>query len=437
MILRLSSSKIRVTLLPFAVVCAVLLSYFSIRNALAAHYVGLESREGYERAARLEAKNFENWQRLGRYWQYSLEDLDIGRAIQAYTVGLSLNPRSADTWADLGAAYEAQGNIAAARDAFLHAKNAYPLSPEISWRYGNFLLRQGEMDAAFLEIRHAVEVEPQRGAEALSRALRAEPNLDLVPDRVLPPLKDAYISAIVGQTKEGHTANAVQVWNRLAALHPKLHLENYSFALVGALLQENQVAEAHRIWEQAVDFAGLGHLPGPAGSVLWDGGFESGVSGSGFAWTFPEGQGVQLSIDHREKHSGNQSLRLLFNGRHNLHLLGPCIQAPVQPSTDYDFSAWVRTQSITTEQGMRFQLRSLGTQDISTATTNDVRGTQPWTRVETPWSSGKNVQEMQVCVERLPSEYEVDDKIQGMAWVDDVALVPAAPVPTSAEPRKP
>jgi tetratricopeptide (TPR) repeat protein len=373
---------------------------------------------------------------LGRYWQYSLEDLDPTRAIQAYTVALSLNPRSADTWADLGAAYEAVGNIAAARDAFLHAKNAYPLSPEISWRYGNFLLRQGEVDAAFLEIRHAVEVEPQRGAEALSRALRAEPNVDLVLDRVLPPSKDAYISAIVGQTNEGHTANAVQVWNRLAALHPKLKLENYSFALVGALLQEKQVAEAQRIWRQAVEFAGLGNLPEPAGSVLWDGGFESGVSGNGFAWTFPEGQAVQFSIDHREKHSGNQSLRLLFIGRYNLHLLGPCIKAPVQPSTNYDFSAWVKTFSITTEQGIRFQLRSLGTQDTSTVTTNDVRGTQPWTRVETPWSSGRNVEELQLCLERLPSQ-EVDDKIQGMAWVDDVALVPAAPVPATAEPSKP
>ena len=438
MILRLSSSKSRVIVLPLAFVCAVLLSYFSIRNALAAHYVGLESREGYEQAARLEPKNFENWQGLGRYFQYNLEDLDTARAIQAYTVALSLNPRSADTWAAMGAAYEAGGNIPAARDAFLHAKNAYPISPDISWRYGNFLLRQGETDAAFLEIRRAVELEPQRGAEALSRALRAEPNLDLVLDRVLPPLKDAYVSAIAGQTDEAHIANAVQVWNRLAALHPKLKLENYSFALVGALLQEKQVAEAHRIWEQAVDFAGLGDLREPTGSVLWDGGFESGVSGSGFAWKFPEGaQGVQFSIDHREKHSGNQSLRLLFNGRYNLHLLGPCIEVPVQPSTDYDFSAWVRTSSITTAQGIRFQLRSLGTQDTSTATTNDVRGTQPWTRVETPWSSGNNVQEMQVCVERSPSEYEVDDKIRGMAWVDDVALVPAAPVPATAEPRKP
>jgi hypothetical protein len=42
-----------------------------------------------------------------------------------------------------------------------------------------------------------------------------------------------------------------------------------------------------------------------------------------------------------------------------------------------------------------------------------------------------------VCVERLPSEYEVDDKIRGMAWVDDVALVPAAPVAATAEPPKP
>ena len=78
-----------------------------------------------------------------------------------------------------------------------------------------------------------------------------------------------------------------------------------------------------------------------------------------------------------------------------------------------------------------FQLRPLGTQDTSTIVTSDLRGTQTWTRVEVPWSSGKNVQEMQVCVARLPSQ-EVDDKIQGMAWVDDVSLVPAA-----AEPRKP
>ncbi len=432
MIHRPSSSTRRLVTPALALVCAVLLSYFSIRNALAAHYAGLQTRGGYEHATRLEPRDFRNWQLLGRYWQYNIEDADTTRAIQAYTLALSLNPRSADIWSDLGAAYEAEGNVAAARDAFLHAKSAYPLSAEVSWRYGNFLLRQGETDAAFLEMRRAVEADPKRGAEALSRALSVDPNIDLVVDRVLPPVSDAFVSAIVDQASEGHAANAVQVWNRLAALHPKLPLENYSFYLVSELLREKQVAEAQRVWRQAVDFAGFANLPAPAGSVLWDGGFESGVFGYGFAWALPAGaRGVQFSLDHREKHSGKQSLLLLFNGSYNLHLLGPCVEVPVQPSTDYNFSAWVRTLSITTEQGIRFQLRPMGTQDASTVVTSDLRGTQPWTRVEVPWSSGKIVQEMEICVARLPSQ-EVDDKIQGMAWVDDVALVPAA-----AEPRRP
>jgi hypothetical protein len=423
---RLSSSTQRRLVLAFALACAALLPYFSIRNAFAAHYADLQTLQGYEQATRLEPTDSQNWHLLGRYWQYNLEDTDTSRAIEAYAVASSLNPRSADIWSDLGAAYEAEGNMAAARGAFLRAKSAYPLSAEISWQYGNFFLRQGETDAAFLEMRRAVQTEPKRGAEALSRALIAEPNIGLVIDRVLPPLTEAYTTAIFDQVSEGHTANAVQIWNRLAALHPKVPLETYTFYLVTALLREKQVAEAQRVWKQAADFAGLGNLPSPAGSVLWDGGFESGVFGVGFAWALPGGaQGVQFSLDTREKHSGNHSLRLLFNGRYNVGLNGPCAEVPVHPSTSYSFSAWVRTLSITTEQGIRFQLRPIGTLDVPPVVTNDLRGTQPWTRIEIPWSSGKNMQEMQVCVARLPSQ-EADDKIQGMAWVDDVALVPTA-----------
>jgi hypothetical protein len=256
--------------------------------------------------------------------------------------------------------------------------------------------------------------------------LSAQPNINLAIDRVLPSLTEAYTTAIFDQVSEGHTVNAVQIWNKLAALHPQLPLETYTYYVVAALLREKQVVEAQRVWKQAADFAGLGNLPRPEGSVLWDGGFESGVFGSGFAWALPGGaQGVQFSLDTREKHSGNRSLRLVFNGRYNVGLNGPCAEASVRPSTSYNFSAWVRTLSITTEQGIRFQLHPVGTLDASTVFTNDLHGTQPWIRIEIPWSSGRNVQEMQVCVVRLPSQ-EADDKIQGIAWVDDVALVPAA-----------
>jgi hypothetical protein len=225
------------------------------------------------------------------------------------------------------------------------------------------------------------------------------------------------------QSKDGHTLNALKVWERLASLHPRFSLQD-SFPLVDVLMAERRIAEASRVWDQAVLFAGLVDLQGPQGSVLWDGGFESNVTGYGFSWLFSEGsRDVQIGVDTQEKHSGNRSVRLIFDGKSNINFAGVCHYVPVQPSTAYRFSAWFRARALTTDQGIRFQLHSLGTQDTSTAVTSDVHGNAPWTRIELPWSSGKDVQELQVCLVRFPSE-EAENKIQGTAWVDDVALVP-------------
>ncbi len=85
----------------------------------------------------------------------------------------------------------------------------------------------------------------------------------------------------------------------------------------------------------------------------------------------------------------------------------------------------MRTRELATDQGIRFELSPLGTQDGSAVVTSDVHGTQPWTQVETSWTSGKDVQEMQVCLLRYASDQE-GHRIQGTAWIDDVALTPAA-----------
>jgi tetratricopeptide (TPR) repeat protein len=423
MILRLSNSAQRGMLVAAAFFISVALSYYSIRNARASYFAGLQTLEGCERSTRLEPGEARNWHLLGQYWHYNLEDANTPSAIRAYLAALSLNPRSTETWLDLAAAYESQGDLASARDAYLQAKKVYPLSAEVSWRYGNFLLRQGELESAFAEMRRAVEGDPKRAAEAFSRSLRVEPDAQKILDRVLPPVPDVYLDVMQDQTSTGHTENALRVWDRLAAMNPRLALSNV-FALVGALRVERRIPEAQRVWNQAAVFAGLGDLPGPPGSILWDGGFESGVSGGGFSWIFPEGfRAVQFNLDAQEKHSGTHSLRLTFDGRSNVNFTGICHYVPVQPSTDYRFSAWERTRALTSDQGVRFQLRSLGTGATSGTVTPDVRGTSPWTRIEIPWSSGTDIHELQVCLARYPGE-QLGNRIQGTAWIDDVALVP-------------
>src|ERR1700719_2631259 len=256
MILRLSSIAQRGLLVVASFAVALILSYFGIRNALAAHYAGLETPEAFERATRLEPANPRNWYLLGRYWQYNLEDPDAARAIRSYLSALSLNPGSSDTWLDLATTYESEGNLTAARDAFLHAKKVYPLSPEVSWRYGNFLLRQRELEPAFAEMRHAVKADPTRGAEAFSRSLRVEPNIEKILDRILPPIDSVYVDVIWDQTTNGQTDIALQVWDHLVAIHPRVPLRDV-FPLIGALRNNKRIAEARRVWDQAVVVAGL------------------------------------------------------------------------------------------------------------------------------------------------------------------------------------
>src|SRR5712691_1293677 len=408
----LSNPFQRGALVTVSFVIGASLAYFSIRNAFAAHLAGLQTREGCERAIYLEPGDARNWHLLGRFWQYNLENPDGPRAIRAYLVALSLNPGSADIWLDLATAYESEGNLAAARDAFLHARRAYPLSAEGSWRYGNFLLRQGELDPAFTELRRAVESDPKRGAETFSRSLNAGSSVETILNRVLPPISSAYVDVIRDQIADGHTEIALSVWDRLASIHTRLPLQD-SFPLVGTLMTEKRTAQARRVWDQAVESSDMADLQGPSGSVLWDGGFESGVSGGGFSWSFPESsRSVQVGTNMDEKHSGNRSLRLAFDGKSNVDFSGVCHFVPVRPSSRYHFSGWVTTKMLTTDQGIRFQLHSLGTQDASTVSSPDVHGTQPWTPIDLAWSSGKNVQEMQVCVVRTPSE-EADSGIQG------------------------
>ena len=424
MILRLSTSLERGVLAAAALGLAAFLSFSSIRNAWAEHYAGLETPQGFLRATQLEPGNARNWYLLGRYWQYNLENPDAERAIAAYRTSLSFAPQSADTWLDLAAVYESENDLPAARDAYRKAKEAYPLSAVVAWRYGNFLLRQGEQDSAFREIRHAIQSDPKRAAEAFSRCIRVDPDIHAILDQVLPASRDVYVDVMRELLDEGNVEQALVVWFRLVALYPHLPLSD-SYQLVDSLIQKMQLNLARQIWDQAVALTGMSQLLDPPGSVVWDGSFESGIRGVGFAWRIsPLSGGVQASIDGHEKHSGKYSLRITFDGKSDVNFQNACQIVVVQPSTAYHFSAWVQTRNLTTDEGIRFQLNASSPAGEPATLTNDLRGTVPWTRIEIPWKSGSDVNEMQICLKRNPSAAS-DNRIQGTVWVDDVALIPA------------
>jgi tetratricopeptide (TPR) repeat protein len=415
----------RVALLIAAIAIALYLCYFSVRSAWATYYTDENTLHGFERATQIEPGDARNWYLLGKYVQYGFEEENSERVIVSYKKALEIDPRYTAAWLELAAAYESQNNLPAVRNAYLTARKTYPASAEVSWRYGNFLLRQDELEPAFVEIRRAVEADPNRAAEAFSRSERVEPDADVILNRVLPPKPYVYLMVMRDLTAEGEVDSALKVWNRLATMHPQFKMQDI-FLLVMRLQDSGRAQEAHHVWEQAAALAGVGQPSGPNDSAVWDGGFESDITGDGYAWRFSNGASdadrAQISFDPRHMHSGKRSLRVSFDGSSDVDFRNVCQTVPVEAGTPYELSGWMAAKDLTTDQGVLLELKPRAG-GAPAASTEQMHGTQDWTHVTTVWGGAREAQEMEICLHREASDEE-DNKIRGTVWVDDVALTP-------------
>ena len=73
-----------------------------------------------------------------------------------------LNPLSSEILLDLAANYDEAGTMDEAGLAYQEAERVYPFSADVHWSYGNFLLRQRQIPAAFSEIHSALQLDPKR-----------------------------------------------------------------------------------------------------------------------------------------------------------------------------------------------------------------------------------------------------------------------------------
>jgi hypothetical protein len=372
---------------------------------------------------RLEPHNSRNWYLLGRSYLYDLERPDPARAIAALQNAGDLEPYSSEVLLDLAVAYESQGQTGPARAALVSAQRVYPLSAAVAWSYGNFLLRQGENDLAFAQLHKALELDPKRAPEGYWRALAVEPDASIVLDKMVPPSLATYLPILRLLSSSGDLGSAQLVWSRLVSLQQKVPLGDV-VPFFDSLVYGRRPEDAARLWPQAVAIMANPPPPDPPGSLLWDGSFESGMVGGTFGWLFsPMSRDVQISFDRSEKHSGQQSLRILFDGHENIGFEDGCHQFVPQPGTSYLLTGWVKAQSLTSSEGVRLEIIARSGAGDSKVQSGEIHGTQPWTELRLPWTAAQDSGFGRVCVTRRMSDMPGSD-IQGAAWIDDVALEP-------------
>ena len=423
--IRLASPAGRWLFLISILLVAATLALLGARNGLAEHWAQSEQPEDWLRAAELEPGNADYWYRLGRYRQLDFEHADLPLAIFYYRRAVAIDPRSANNWMALADAYEMAGDVTPARQAFKSAKAAYPISSEVAWRYGNFLLRQNQLPEAFAEIRRAVATDSKLAGLALSRCLRATGDVQRVLIQVLPAQVDVYYEALGFLVNERDLDPALAVWGRLVKLRPPFEMHR-ALRLLDALIDAGRIDEAARVWRQALELAGWSTGASPGGSLVWDGGFERDALNGGFGWWQSPIAGASFEFDANVAHSGSRSLRITFDGSANLDFAHLRQLVPVKPGSRYHFSAYLRTDLISTNSGIYFWIydpRHQGSLDVATS---NLVGSHPWTLQELEFTTGPETRAVLIVLRRKPSE-KFDNLIRGTVWVDDVSMVAIAP----------
>ncbi len=410
----------RITLAVSVAIAAVLM-FQAGEIWLASHRLDSEKITLMERGAALLPGDGSAWDRLGRMRQWDFMNSDLPGAIEDYWKAVGDDPRSAHFWMDLASAYETSGDDARARDAYLRAESVYPASAEVAFHYGNYLLREQQYPEAFQEFQRAVRADPTLLPLAISRTWRSSEDVNDLLNNVLPANADAYLQALDFFASIHQAQPALAVWLRLLGLGKPFPLPR-AFPFFEELIREDLADDARRTWLEALALAGLPHDAPLNQNLVWNGNFAQEFANGGLDWRWTPLMGVAMEVDSEPAPNGSRAIRMDFNGGTNLNIDGPSQYVPVEPSRAYHFHAYMRTEGITTESGMRFSVTDPNHNGGLNVLTDNFTGSHAWTPVDADLTTGPTTHFVLVRLIREPSRL-FENKLEGTVWIADVSLI--------------
>jgi tetratricopeptide (TPR) repeat protein len=380
-----------------------------------AYFGGKPDLADRQRAASLQPGNAEYRNHIGRY--FSLAQ-DWPEAAQNYRAAVALNPHRATYWLDLATAYQFLGNRVAQQTALEHAISADAWTPEVAWQAANLYLSVGDTDRAMREFRVVLGSDPYLPPAALQLCWRAKPDVDLLLKDVVPAIGSVYSAFLELLISKKEMDPAAAVWARSVELQQPIETR-FIFDYVHFLISRQKVSEARKVWSQAGRLSDLSSYQPSSRNLVVNGDFSLPVLNAGFDWLYDKSPYVSLSLDSTQAYFGPHSLRIAFEG-------GPVQDAgirqlvPVEPNTNYDFSAYFRTQDLEGAGAPQFVLDDF----YSGATyfaSEQLRGGDIWKQVSGSFTTGQETKLLQMRVQKTPP----GTAIRGKLWIDAIRLVPA------------
>lgn len=337
--------------------------------------------------------------------------------LEDFKRAVRLSPASAYRWADLGEAEFNVRDLKQAEYAFSQALKAGPRSSVILMRAANFYFQIGDAQQV---IRNLLAILRDPWAEDYyDTAFLTYSRLGLPVNEILsqgvPQTKTVLSRLLTFWTRVKRRDEAIATWKW--AEQRSMADDESTGAFFGFLIKAGEQAQAQQLWQ---DYASKREPAYRVSNWIFNPGFESTPQPSPFDWTINERTDVEAVRVQDTTSAGKWALRIRFNGESNT-AYHQTYQDMVLPPGRYQISAMMKSEQVTTDEGLRLHVFDQPAQATMNVWSDTMLGNQDWKRIEKTFEVPAGLKLVRIEIARLNSSM-FDNKIGGTTWIDDLRL---------------
>jgi len=344
---------------------------------------------------------------------------DLPKSLNEFEQAVALSPNDFRLWLAYGKARERSGDGAGAELALRKALEFAPNYAQVQWTLGNVLLRRGEIQEAFFEIRRAAESDVNYRIPAIAAAWQISGgNLAEVKQNIGDSV-NLNSALVMFLAKQKRFAEAVEIWNALPAEEKKTALKTGGEALVGELIAAKQYRAALEIQTSIDDESSAENF---ALGKIFNGGFEADIKrekATVFDWQIADGGQPQIGFDDDQKVGGTRSLVIIFNSTDGRDFRQVSQVIAAEAVRKYTFSLFYKS-NLKTSGTLRWEIVDDSNGKVL-ATTNPISANADWTNLKTEFVTAAGTEAVTVRLARESCK-SIICPITGKVWFDDFSI---------------
>jgi tetratricopeptide (TPR) repeat protein len=353
---------------------------------------------------------------LGRFYHYSSEAPDLNKAIEHYRESIRLSPLQVGCWLDLSKAYQIAGLIEAADNTIERAIRLDPENPSLMWEAGTFYLINGNTDIAVKALRRFILLRPERQEYVYDMLYKLPLDSQYILTNLIPDSYPYYRRYLLYLISADRAEESKSLWKRMEGVRvdDELFIRYTDF-----LISKHLYKEAENIWKDFIDKRFEAKKEDQS-SLLYNSSFESDILNGGFDWRIGKAEGVRIFLDRDIHILGGRSLGVTFDGKQNPDITMASHVVRVTPKTGYKLRGYIKTDSITTTNGLFFSVTGHDCKGFYKKS-DVITGTNLWREIEMEFETPPECTAISINIRREKS-YKLDNKIGGTAWIDGISL---------------